>query len=47
MPRFPEHDDDEVPERSGRRLMVPIIVVAVVVVFVLIHLAGVLGPGSH
>jgi hypothetical protein len=32
---------------SQRRLLVPIIVVVVVMIFVLPYLTGVLGPGSH
>jgi hypothetical protein len=33
--------------RGNRRLLVPVIVVVVVTIFVLLHLTGVLGPGSH
>jgi hypothetical protein len=47
MPSLSEHDDDPRPERSDRGLLVPVIIVAVVVIFVLLHLAGVVGAGSH
>lgn len=47
MPSLSEHDDDPRPERGNRSLLVPVIVVIVVVIFVLLHLTGVVGPGSH
>jgi hypothetical protein len=47
MPSLSEHDDDPQPDRGNRRLLVPVIVVLVVTIFVLLHLTGVLGPGSH
>ncbi len=47
MPGPFEHDDDPQPERGVRSPLVPVIVVAVVLVFVLLHLTGVLGAGSH
>jgi hypothetical protein len=47
MPSLSEHDDDPQPDRGNRRLLVPAIVVVVVMIFVLLHLTGVLGPGSH
>ena len=47
MPSLSEHDDDPEPDRGNRRLLVPSIVVVVVLIFVLLHLTGVLGPGSH
>jgi hypothetical protein len=46
MPTLSEHDDDPRPDRGNRRLL-PAIVVVVVLIFVLLHLTGVLGPGSH
>jgi len=47
MPSLTEHDDDPhpQPDRGNRRLMVPVILVVVVMIFVLLHLTGVLGPG--
>jgi hypothetical protein len=47
MPSLSEHDDDPQPGRSNRHLLVPVIVVVVVMIFVVLHLTGVLGPGSH
>jgi hypothetical protein len=47
MPSLSEHDDDPQPDRGTHRLLVPIMVVVVVMIFVLLHLTGVLGPGSH
>ncbi len=47
MPSLSEHDDDPRPDRGNRRLLVPVIVAVVVMIFVLLHLSGVLGPGSH
>jgi hypothetical protein len=48
MPSLSEHDDDPQPKHGNRGLLVPVIVVVgVVVIFVLLHLAGVFGSGSH
>ncbi len=47
MPSLSEHDNDPQPDRGPRRLLVPAIVVAVITIFVLLHLTGVFGPGSH
>jgi hypothetical protein len=47
MPSLSHHDDDPQLERGTRRLVVPLIVVAVVLVFVVLHLTGVVGAGSH
>jgi hypothetical protein len=47
MPSLSEHDDDPQPRNGSRSLLVPVLVVAVVLVFVLLHVTGVLGPGSH
>ncbi|MDQ6778508.1 MAG: hypothetical protein M3071_20305 [Actinomycetota bacterium] len=47
MPSLSEHDDEPQPDRGNRSLLVPVIVVVVVVIFVLLHLTGVLGAGSH
>jgi hypothetical protein len=47
MPTLSEHDDDPQPDRGNRRLLVPVIVVVIVMIFVLLHLTGVLGPGAH
>ena len=47
MPSLSEHDDDPQPDRGNRRLLVPIIVMVLVIIFLALHLTGVLGPGSH
>jgi hypothetical protein len=47
VPSLSEHDDDPQPDRGKRGLLVPVIVVVVVVIFVLLHLTGVVGAGSH
>lgn len=47
MPRLSEHDNDPQPKRGNRSLLVPVIIVVIVMIFVVLHLAGVLGPGSH
>jgi hypothetical protein len=47
MPNLSEHNDDPQHGRGNRRLPVPAIVAVVVMIFVLLHLSGVLGPGSH
>ncbi len=46
-PRLSEHDDDPQPGSGKRGLLVPVIVVVIVMAFVVLHLAGVFGPGSH
>jgi hypothetical protein len=47
MPTLSEHDDDPQPDSRSRALLVPILIVAAVVVFVLLHLTGIVGAGSH
>lgn len=47
MPSLSEHDSDPHPERGNRSLLVPVIIVVPVVIFVLLHLTGVVGVGSH
>lgn len=52
MKTLPKQDDpapdDELPPRGDRqRVMLIAGVVAVVIVVVVLHLTGVLGPGSH
>jgi hypothetical protein len=47
MPSLSGHDDDPQPQRANRGLLVPVIVVVIVVIFVLLHVAGVFGAGSH
>ena len=42
-----QQDDDPQPGRGNRGLLVPVMIVAVVVLFVVLHLTGVVGPGSH
>ena len=42
-----QHDDQLPPRRGNRGLLVPVLIVAVVVVFVVLHLTGVVGAGSH
>lgn len=46
-PRLSEHDDDPQPERGNRGLWLAVAIAAVMVVFVLLHLLGVLGPAAH
>jgi len=48
MRSYPDHDEETEP--TGRRrplLLLGVIVIAAVVLMVVLHLAGVLGPGSH
>jgi flagellar basal body-associated protein FliL len=47
MPPLSEHDHEQQPGRGKRSLIVPAIVVAVVLMFVVLHLTGVVGAGSH
>ena len=47
MPSLSEHDNDPKPGGRQRRLSIAVLVAAVIVVFVLLHLTGVIGPGSH
>jgi hypothetical protein len=47
MPSLSEHDNDPQPDRRKRGFLVPVLIAAVVVVFVILHLTGVIGPGSH
>jgi hypothetical protein len=39
--------DDKTPPRSGRGFLIPLLIVVAVVLMVVLHLAGVVGPGSH
>jgi hypothetical protein len=39
--------DDKTPRRSGRGFLIPLLIVVAVVLMVVLHLAGVVGPGSH
>jgi len=39
--------DDKPPSRGGRGFIIPVLIVVAVVVMVVLHLAGVVGPGSH
>lgn len=40
--------DGKTPPRSGRRgLLIPLLIVVAVVLMVVLHLIGVVGPGSH
>ncbi len=47
MPNLSEHDNDPHATRGRRGQLMPILIVAVVVIFVVLHLTGVVGPGSH
>ena len=47
MPSLSEHDNDPRPGGRQRGLVIAVLVAAVIVVFVLLHLTGVIGPGSH
>jgi hypothetical protein len=47
MPSLTEHDDDPQPKGGNRSMPVPAIIVVIAVIFVLLHLTGVVGAGSH
>jgi hypothetical protein len=47
MPTLSQHDNDSPPTRPRRNLVVPAVIVVVVLLFLALHLTGVLGPGSH
>ena len=47
MSRLSEHDNDPQPRGRQRGLLIAVLVAAVIVAFVLLHLTGVIGPGSH
>ncbi|MGI8715958.1 MAG: hypothetical protein ACR2NR_22815 [Solirubrobacteraceae bacterium] len=48
MLSYPDRDEDTEPTRRSRPpLLLGVIIVAVVVLMVVLHLAGVLGPSSH
>lgn len=40
-------DQDPPHARSPRRLLWPALIVVIAIAFVVLHLTGVLGPGSH
>lgn len=42
-----QHERDPQSGRGTRRFLVPVLIVAVMVVFVVLHLTGVVGAGSH
>jgi flagellar basal body-associated protein FliL len=39
--------DDKPPARSGRGFLIVLLIVVAVVLMVVLHLTGVVGPGSH
>lgn len=43
---MPTPNDDSAPGRR-RRLLIGLTIAAVVIVFVVLHVTGVMGPGSH
>lgn len=48
MPSYPDQNEETEPASRRRPpLLLGVIVVAIVVLMVALHLAGVLGPGSH
>ena len=47
MPSLSEHDNDPQPGGRQRGILIAVLVTAVIVVFVLLHVTGVIGPGSH
>lgn len=48
MRSYPDHDEETEPTGRGRPpLLVGVIVVGVVVLMVVLHLTGILGPRSH
>jgi hypothetical protein len=42
-----QHDNDPQPRRGARSFLIPVLIFVVVVVFVLLHVAGVFGPASN
>jgi hypothetical protein len=42
-----QHDDDLQPGRRTRSLVLPAVIAALVILMVILHLTGVVGPGSH
>jgi hypothetical protein len=47
MPSVSEHDNDPQLNGGNRSPLVPAIIVVIVVIFVVLHLTGVIGAGSH
>ncbi len=47
MSSLSEHDDDPQPGSANRGLWVGVLVVVVMIVFVLLHVLGVVGPSAH
>lgn len=43
----PEHADSSPRMHGHRAVLMPVLVVTVLVVVVVLHLTGVVGPGSH
>jgi hypothetical protein len=46
MPALSEHDPTP-SGRGGPPVLLVVAIVAIVIVFVVLHLSGVVGPGSH
>jgi hypothetical protein len=42
-----EHDRNPQPNRDARTFLIAILIVMVVIAMVVLHLTGVVGPGSH
>ena len=42
-----QHDHDRQPAGRARRVLITVVIVVVVIAFMLLHLTGVFGPGSH
>jgi len=47
MPTLSEHDDDPAPGGGKNGVWIAAAVVAVMAAFALLHILGVLGPGTH
>jgi hypothetical protein len=42
-----QHDNEPQPDRGSRSLLWAALIVAIVIAFIVLHLTGVFGPGSH
>ncbi len=42
-----QQDNDQQSDRTKRSFMLPIVIAAAVILMIVLHLTGVVGPGSH